>query len=257
MSSFELKKILGSLLMPLPLLFILILFGLLLLALRQKKSGLFFFIPSISILFLLSMPIVTQELINSTENKYSVFSTNKHKKLHYILVLGCQIKPNKNRPANSQLGACSLSRLVEGLRIARKYPQAKLIVSGFGYDGTTSSELMKKTAYSLGLHHTRILTNPKAKDTAQEAKLLAYRLVDAKVALVTSAAHMGRSIDLFNQQGIEVIAAPTDFYALNEQPLWRQFIPSPESLLAITAHQHEILGTLWIKILRLYDPESL
>jgi len=257
MSSFELKKILGNLLMPLPLLFILVLIGLLLLTLKQKKTGLLFFIPSIITLFLLSLPIVTQQLIDSTENKYTIFDTNKHKKLHYILVLGCQIKPHKNRPANSQLGACSLSRLVEGLRIARKYPQAKLIVSGFGYDGTTSSELMKKTAYSLGLHHTRILTNPKAKDTAQEAKLLAYRLVDAKVALVTSAAHMSRSIDLFNQQGIDVIAAPTDFYALNLQPLWRQFIPNAEAFLAITAHQHEILGTLWIKILRLYDPESL
>jgi len=257
MSSFELKKILGNLLMPLPLLFILVLIGLFLLTLKQKKMGLFFFIPSIISLFLLSLPIVTQQLIDSTENKYTVFDTNKHKKLHYILVLGCQIKPNKNRPANSQLGACSLSRLVEGLRIARKYPQAKLIVSGYGYGGTTSSELMKKTAYSLGLHHTRVLTNPKAKDTAQEAKLLAYRLVDAKVALVTSAAHMSRSIDLFNQQGIDVIAAPTDFYALNLQPLWRQFIPSPESLLAITAHQHEILGTLWINLLRLYDPESI
>jgi len=257
MSSFEFKKILGNLLMPLPLLLSLILIGLFLITIKQKKSGLMLFVPSILILTLLSLPIVTGKLIDSTENKYTPFNALKHKKLHYILVLGCQIKPNKNRPANSQLGACSLSRLVEGLRIARKYPQAKLIVSGYGYDGTTSSELMKKTAYSLGLHNTRVLTNPRAKDTAQEAKLLAYRLVDSKVALVTSAAHMGRSIDLFNQQGVDVIAAPTDFYALNEQPLWRQFMPSPEALLAITAHQHELIGTLWIKIRRLYDPESI
>ncbi|PAJ75667.1 hypothetical protein CJF42_04030 [Pseudoalteromonas sp. NBT06-2] len=257
MSSFELKKILGNLLMPLPLLFALVLIGLFLLVLKQRKSGLVFFVPSMLTLLLISLPIVTQALINSTENKYKPFNAEHHTKLNYILVLGCQIKPNKYRPANAQLGACSLARLVEGLRIARKYPYAKLIVSGYGYGGATSSALMKKTALSLGLHNTRVLTNPKAKDTSQEAKLLAYKLVDAKVALVTSAAHMSRSIDLFNQQGIDVIPAPTDFYALNQQPLWLQFIPSPEAFLAVTAHQHELIGSLWIKLLRLYDPESI
>ncbi|SFC65437.1 ElyC/SanA/YdcF family protein [Pseudoalteromonas denitrificans] len=257
MTLFELKKILGSLLMPLPILFSMIIIGLLFIFFKKNKCGLFLCLPAILTLILLSLPVVTQQLISTAENRYSTFNKQKHAKLHYIVVLGCQVKPHKGRPANSQLGACSLARLVEGLRIARLYPYAKLVLSGFSINNTSSSVLLKKTALSLGLHHTRIITNPRAKDTAEEAKQLAYKLIDAKVALVTSAAHMSRAADLFKQQGIDVIAAPTDYYALNLQASWQQFIPNSEALSAATAHQHELIGSWWIIIKRLYDPESI
>ena len=63
---------------------------------------------------------------------------------------------------------------------------AQLIVSGGGYGKITNSLLMYKTAISLGINKNRIVQNPNAMDTAQEAKFLASKLVDYNTALVTS-----------------------------------------------------------------------
>ena len=83
MTLFELKKILGSLLMPLPILFSMIIIGLLFIFLKKNKCGLFLCLPAILTLILLSLPVVTQQLISTAENRYSTFNKQKHAKLHY------------------------------------------------------------------------------------------------------------------------------------------------------------------------------
>ena len=253
---FEIKKIIGGLLMPLPLTLIVLSVCLLFIAKQNKKSYLTAWLCVIATWFI-SMPFGANLLIEPVEKTQASFDLKKHKRLDYIVVLGCDVYANSRLPANGQLGGCALSRLVEGLRLANAYPQAKLIVSGYGFGKTTGADLMAETARSLGIAKHRISTNPTAKDTADEAKLLAPKLVDRQVALVTSASHMARASDLFYVQGVDVIKAPVQFFSFNNTPNYRKFIPRSDELYAVKTHWHEFVGKAWIALRRFINPEAL
>ena len=253
---FEVKKVIGQLLMPLPL-SLLVLMLLLLWLSKQRKLPYFLCWLSVLGLWFLATPFMAQKITDSHYQGITAFAPEKHKNLDKIVVLGCNLHPDSRLPSNAQLGGCGLARLVEGVRLARLYPQAQLFVSGAGYGNTTSSSLMAATAQSLGVAKARIRHNPKAKDTAEEARLLAPRLVDYDVALVTSASHMHRAKNLFNAQGVEVIPAATAFYNFSQLPLSRQFIANHEALLIVTRIWHEKVGMMWLSLRRWIDPEAL
>lgn len=253
---FEIKKIIGGLLMPLPL-FAVFAFIMLLFAFKGRKSALVLSSLSLAALLTLSMPFFAHQIIKNNEPASLAFNALKHPKIDKIVVLGCDINPNAALSANNQLGNCALSRLVEGVKLAKQYPKAQLIVSGGGYKNVTNSGLMYKTAISLGINKNRISPNPLAMDTAAEAKLLASKLVDFKVALVTSVLHMPRAKSLFNAQGIDVIPAATDYHNFAAIPLYKQFIPNAEALRVVTQYAHEVLGNGWINVRRWINPEAL
>lgn len=253
---FELKKILGGLLMPLPLLGLLSLI-LLIFALKQRKLVITLSFLSLATLLLASTPWVANLLIKHNQPTSLAFNFLKHPKIDKIVVLGCDINPNPALSANSQLGNCALTRLVEGIRLANIYPRAQLIVSGGGYEKITNSALMYKTAISLGINKNRIVQNPNAMDTAQEAAFLASKLVDYNTALVTSVSHMPRAINLFNAQGVAAIPAATDYHNFAAFPWYKQLIPNAKALLVVTQYAHEVVGDAWIKIRRTINPEAL
>lgn len=253
---FEVKKVIGQLLMPLPLSLV-VLMGLMLFIAKTRKGP---YIASWFVLlttWALSTPYVAQHIIEWDTGSLAAFNPSKHNNIDKIVVLGCDLYPNKSLPSNAQLGSCGLARLVEGVRLANIYPKAQLYVSGYGYGHATSAGLMARTTQSLGISATRIKQNPNAKDTADEAKMLAPLLVDYDVALVTSASHIQRAKNLFEAQGIEVFAAPTEFYNFKQYPPSRQFIPNHKALEVVTRIWHEQLGSMWITIRRVIDPEAL
>ncbi|NOU50656.1 DUF218 domain-containing protein [Pseudoalteromonas sp. JBTF-M23] len=248
---FIVKKVLGSMLMPLPLALIALAICLLYVSKTNKKSYAFAWFIALSTWFI-STPYIADMIISPNEASLSTFNANKHDKVDKVVVLGCDVYANSRLNANAQLGGCALSRLTEGVRLAHYYKDAQLIVSG-----QTSANLMKLTAIELGINASRILTNPNAQDTKDEAKQLARYLVDREVALVTSASHMERAKDLFLAQGVEIIEAPTQFYTFASQPPHKQFIAQVTALQAVTAHVYELLGKTWIQIRRWVDPEAL
>ncbi|WP_372761412.1 YdcF family protein [Pseudoalteromonas sp.] len=253
---FTVKKILGGLLMPLPLLGLFAII-MLLLAFKGRKSALFMALLSCITLLLLSTPLVANLIIKPNQPTALAFNALKHPKIDKIVVLGCDVNPNPALSANNQLGNCALTRLIEGIKLAKHYPNAQLIVSGGGFYKITNSSLMYQTAINLGISKHRLVQNPSAMDTAAEAKLLAAQLVDYKVALVTSVLHMPRAKDLFNAQGVEVIPAATDYHNFAALPLHRQLTPNADALRVVTQYSHELMGKMWIKLRRAMDAEAL
>lgn len=253
---FELKKIIGGLLMPLPLFGILCLIFLIF-VLKRRKSAITFSLLSLATLLLISTPLVANLLIKDNQPISLAFNPLQHPNIKKIVVLGCDINPNPGLSANSQLGNCALTRLVEGVRLANIYPHSQLIVSGGGYEKATNSALMYETAISLGINKSRIVQNPNAMDTAQEAQLLASKLVDYKVALVTSVLHMPRAKDLFNAQGVDVIPAATDYHNFDVYPGYKKLIPNAKALLVVTQYAHEVIGSAWISMRRAINSEAL
>jgi uncharacterized SAM-binding protein YcdF (DUF218 family) len=86
-----------------------------------------------------------------------------------------------------------------------------------------------------------------SENTAENA-LFSARLLRqdhiARVLLVTDAMHMARAERMFRKSGIDVVAAPTVFFASNRLSA-RDFVPSVEGLRRSTYALYEWVGLIW------------
>ena len=70
---------------------------------------------------------------------------------------------------------------------------------------------MARIAELLGVKPQDIVLESDSRDTADEAEIIAKMIGRERFILVTSAAHMPRSMALFKKRGLQPIPAPTDF----------------------------------------------
>ena len=154
MIAFYLKKVLGMLLMPIPLTLILMLAGLALLR-RRPRLGRGLIGVAALWLALTSWHPVADRLLAPFEDNYPVFDLSQP--VEVVVVLGgCHATDNSVPPAG-QLCSSSLFRLTEGLRILAANPQALLTVSGYaGPDARPHAGVMQEIAISMGVDAGRI-----------------------------------------------------------------------------------------------------
>lgn len=116
-------------------------------------------------------------------------------------------------------------RVIYAAQLYRQQKAPVIILSGGRIDwqdNTNSSESqdMAEILTSIGIPPQAIIQEPKSLNTYQNAvnvrKILESRGI-SRVLLVTSAMHMPRSLLIFKRQGIDAIAAPTDFIVTNSE----------------------------------------
>ena len=255
MDFFILKKIVSRLFFPLPLCIELMGIGLVLhLFSRKKKTASLFLGCGFLLLILFSLQGPSNLLLCPLESIYKpafskISSTHVLPKIHWIVVLGGDTLSAKNRPANSSLGTSSLARIVEGVRLARIFPRAHLILTGSGGPGDPDSTagLMARTAISLGINASRITRIGQAKDTPDEARMTARIIPPTdRLILVTSASHLPRAMRLFQKQGLSPIPAPAFFLSKKtSRQSVMNFIPSARNLQRSERAIYEYMGLLW------------
>ena len=131
----------------------------------------------------------------------------------YVVVLGGGTNYHKERSALTRLSGHALARLAEGLRLARVLPAARLVVSGYAADASlpTMASEYERAALSLGFAPGRIVRLDVPKDTREEIMALRERVGDTPVALVTSAFHMARAMELCRELHVNAVPCPTAF----------------------------------------------
>ncbi|AUQ43784.1 envelope biogenesis factor ElyC [Yersinia ruckeri] len=244
---FTLKKYLGGLLMPLPLLLILIGLALVLLWFtRWQKSGKILITISCLVLLLISLQPVADRLLLPIENKYATY--HGHDRVDYIVVLGGGYTFNPNWAPSANLFPNSLPRVTEGIRLYLQQPGSKLVFTGgSGPDGVQSSaRTAAGVAESLGVPVTDIIALEKPKDTEEEAAEVALLVGNKPFLLVTSANHLPRAIKFFTDNGMQPIPAPANQLAVTT-PLhnWERILPSANALSHSERAWYETLGRLW------------
>ncbi|TLP40910.1 ElyC/SanA/YdcF family protein [Arcobacter arenosus] len=247
---FSLKKFISFFLMPLSLSMILFLVGLYFLFSKSYKKAKLFLSVSFLWLFLISYSPFSNALIKPLENEYKAY-LDVDSSIEYVLVLGSGHNTNKEISPHSQLSSSALMRLTEGIRILKKLDNGKLIVSGYGGDDETPHAIIsKEVAVSMGIDEKNILTQEEVKDTFEEAQYVKKIVGDKTFILVTSAYHMPRAMKLFKQNGLNAIAAPTDFLQENPSVYTRE--PNATELRKTQVAMHEYIGILWASILEKY-----
>ncbi len=126
----------------------------------------------------------------------------------YVTVLGGGFTRDERFPVTSQISDESLKRLVEGIRIHRKLPDSKLLLSGGSTFGTNSvADVMAETALAIGVDDADIITETDSRDTGDHAVYLNDLVGTNTMVLVTSASHMPRATDILQDKGIKLIPA--------------------------------------------------
>ncbi|MHC4321194.1 MAG: YdcF family protein, partial [Planctomycetota bacterium] len=152
-------------------------------------------------------------------------------------------------PPISQIGKSSLVRLIEGIRIYRKYPGAKLLLSGGAvFDPVSEAEMMARVAREIGVPERDIILESKSKDTRDEALFIKPIVGNEPFVLVTSASHIPRSMNLFKKLGMNPIPSPIGHSVKDEQELsLSSFFPSTGNIRKAELAIHEYIGTIWSK----------
>ncbi len=235
----------------------LLVLGLLLLWFSRQQSrkqfwGKLFISLGTGLLLLSSLPSASYLLNSTLERNYPpVFSAPAN--LDYVVVLGHGHRSDPFLPPRQQLSFASYYRLMEGLRLMRANPRATLVLSGYGgSDAVSNAHLSRVVAREYGIPAARIKLFEKARDTAEEAALVAPLIKAHKSALVTSASHMPRSLQLFQAHGVEPVPAPVFYLAKEPQnPLFfYERLPGAGNLGSFTVGWHEIVGSLWQSLRR-------
>ena len=242
-----LKKLISACLLPFPIALALLICGLLLLWFTQRQR-LGRVLSSLSVLIFLigGYDLFSGALIRPLENPYQPLSAEALAAMTpapvAIVVLGSGFRIDAGAlPPNDRLSANGIARVTEAVRLARMLPAARFIVS----DGVGQGVALAETAMIMGMPRERITLEARSLDTSDEAALLPPLVGKEPFLLVTSAAHMRRALALCRKQGLNPIAAATDFARPSAEWSAGDLAPHAAGFLRADSALHEWIGFWW------------
>jgi uncharacterized SAM-binding protein YcdF (DUF218 family) len=229
---------------PLLLAFVIAAAGALLLRGPRRRLGGWIIAAGACLAYLASIPLVGDALLAPLESRYPQFAPDAAAGVHDIVVLGSGYEPHTGIPVTGALDADGITRIVEGVRLARMRPDSRLLVSGGARAGFTPGALgYARLAKDLGVQPSGLVVMDHALNTDQEAQDVAALLGHSPFILVTSAYHMPRAMRLMQGAGADPIPAPTG-QIVHASRGGEQFglIPGSRGLRRTELALHEYLG---------------
>ncbi len=254
---FWLKKFISFWLMPLSFSIVAMGVGLLLLRVgKRARLGRALLLGGFFMLILFSNKYVSKWLLRPLEARHTpipefVVGQPLPPELatcRFVVVLGAGHGTSPGMASTNRLSSSALARVTEAVRILRVLPDAKMIVSGPAATNRDShAEVLARAAHSLGIPRERILLIDQAHDTEDESRHTQRIAQGGRVALVTSAWHMPRSMALFRSAGMTPLPCPTDFQTHSDDVFYfDDLLWGPEAMTRSSLAFRERIGFLWI-----------
>lgn len=256
-----LSKLLPLFVYPVGLTCILLLLALILNRHKRLRGGLI--VVALTILYLASNRWVSYGLAQSLEWRY--LPPEKLPHVAAIVVLGGGTESQQYPRPTVEVNAAG-DRILYAAKLYRDGVSPVLLLSGGSIDwqdgdGGTPAEDMAVILREIGIPDSALLLQNRSQNTHEDAVYSAAMLKEAgisQIVLVTSAAHMPRSVALFEHEGLQVIPAPVD-YTITQQG-WQSlksggwqaklisFLPNSSSLGLTTNVIKEYLGILMYRL---------
>lgn len=157
-------------------------------------------------------------IFSQSKNILSVDEASEKADIEYIMVLGCGVK--NGRPSDMLE-----DRLLRGLEVAERLPEAKLVLSG-NNAGEHYNEVgvMKSFCIEKGFDENRILTDDNGFSTGASVTNLKKVFDCKKVIIVTQKYHLYRALHIASQYDIEAFGVASNqrryamqlYYSLRE-----------------------------------------
>lgn len=223
---FYASKILWMLAQPSNLLLLLVLAGTLALLIRRHRLAAWLLVPTAAVLALVGLLPVGDWLALPLENRFPALA-EPPERVDGIVVLGGAVDLEVADGRGVVAFKEGAERIIALIALARRYPDARVVFTG-GQSwvlGTDNSEarVIRTFAREQGLDGARVIFEDQAQNTYQNAvysKALALPAAGEQWLLVTSAAHMPRSVGVFRRVGWPVIPYPVDYRTSGEIRLW-------------------------------------
>jgi uncharacterized SAM-binding protein YcdF (DUF218 family) len=216
-----------------------------------------------ALLFLLAFCTPIGEiLIGNLEGEYPpVLAPQPLSENTTIVVLSAHGVEDQHTPVTSNLGDETVYRLVEGLRIYRAMPAAKIIVSGgvVRKGDKPIAELMGEFLIALGVPKNDVLIENRSRDTAENLSSVRHWVAAEPYYLVTSSYHLRRAVGVARKLGMRPVPCPAFVKTLQFHPrgrTWSQWslqmflsfgFPSRDRINLIQRSFHEYVGYAWYR----------
>lgn len=222
---FTLAKVFWFLVQPLGLTLVLLAIAVLALVIGWRRLGLSSAILALLVLFVSGWTSIGAMAIAKLEDRFER-PNPAPTEVAGIIVLGGFFEGGVNLARGGHELNTSGDRIVEAAILARRYPDARVVVTGGGgtlvtdgeADGVTAPRLLE----ALGIERSRIVLEDQSRDTYENAVLtrdLVKPQPNETWLLVTSAFHMPRSVLLFRKAGFNVVAWPSDYRSSGQDTL--------------------------------------
>jgi uncharacterized SAM-binding protein YcdF (DUF218 family) len=234
-------SIIGAVLVPSGLAYVLFVLGLLAyLRERWRRVSWGLLAASGAITLICSSGAVATALMSPLEYEHpAVHDIRAYPDIDHIVVLTGYAADDPSMPLTGRLHYSSAFRVMMALELHRQCAACDVIVSG----NPATATVMGEALVSLGLPRERLVLETASENTAASAANLRPMLLEP-FFLITSAGHLRRSVAVFEAQGLDPIAVPTDYQGPKG---WRnaELRPSPQSLFAADLAMHEYIGWVW------------
>ena len=238
---FQLRKILPTLVLPLGV--TLILLGLAITFRRRRFAA-----AAAALLFVASLPIVSNALIAQLEYRYPRIDAAQCPSAEAILVLGGIVSSVSRSPNMPTQWNDSIDRFESGVELFRLHKAPILLFTSSGDPSFNEGELLRRAAIDHGVPNEAIRLTPGAATTTATEALALQQMEFKRVILVTSAFHMPRACRLFRRAGIEVVPFPTDYQSEPFSFRLDRWFPNADALRRTELALHELYGNLYYRL---------
>lgn len=256
-----LKHLLEACVSPIGIMTILLIAGLLVSGFRrQSRLGRRLILAGAGLYIIFVFTPLAEILMANLERPYPpMMHPDASSGIRTIVVLSGYGEDNPSFPVTSNVSSETLARMVEGIRLYRELPGAKLVLSGGvprGDDKPVAS-LMADFGKAMGVEVRDIIVEGRSLTTYENLVEVQKIIGAAPFILVTSACDLPRAMAVARKLGMKPVAAPAGIWAVQHYPAgisWRQWggklvdsiaKPSTERLRYLQWANHEYLGYLW------------
>ncbi|CAN7544619.1 YdcF family protein [Mesorhizobium sp. LjRoot246] len=246
---FYLSKIFWFFVQPLNLAIFLLLAGLLAAMIGRRRLAATGSVLAFLILALSAWTSLGAMMLNPLEERFPRQSLPE--KVDGIVVLGGGLEGTINLVRGGYELNSGGDRMVETAILARRFPAAKVIVSGgtgeLFLDGEGDAATAPRLLTALGVTADRLILENKSRNTYENA-VFTKELVTPKAGetwlLVTSAFHMPRAKALFDKAGFATVPWPVDYRTSGREGIGLFRDNPADSLQATTTAIREWIGLI-------------
>lgn len=242
---FSVSKVAWMFLQPSSLLLILLIAGAALLFTRYQRLGRGFVVTGTVLFLVLGLLPVCNLLQLPLDERFARADISRG--VDGIIVLGGGEEPAIAKVRGVHALNDAGERLTEGVALARRFPQAKIVFTSGSVDEPDhiGADAGEKVLKDLGLESDRLVLEPQSRNTWENA-VYTKALIDPKPGarwlLVTSAAHMPRAMGCFRKVGFAVKPWPVDYRTTGRQDLHYNFDAAPDGLKRLDGAVREWVG---------------
>ena len=195
---------------------------------------------------------VPDYLLSQLENIHPQATVDYSKLTGVIVLGGAEGKGVIAEARNEATLEKAAERLTEAVKAHKNNPSLKVLYTGYTgqifHKGWSGAEIAKKFFIEQGVAPEKIILEGKSQNTFQNAILSKTYLEQAGSegtwGLITSAAHMNRSVKIFDKIGLSerLIPIPVDYETSGQTDWWRFDLKDGNELWR--NYLHETIGTL-------------